>query len=149
MSDDATAPNPTGPEGEKSIKEPEGGPADVAVDGDVVMRDSEPQSLDHIKEFLGRKHRATLLVYPSNAAAVWKNEISLHFPYLTRRYWFRSKNSGDSEDRALTLGASPGDLYLFLRSLPDKPMTRNTVVLTTYQTLRTRAIYIEVNGPSS
>ena len=115
----------------------------------LVNEDPKPQAIDHLGEFLARKHRTTLLVCPSNAAAVSKNEIALHFPYLTRRYWFGSKTSGESEDRNLTLGASPAALYLFLRSLPEEPATYNTIVLTTYQTLRTRAMYIEVNSPSS
>ena len=44
--------------------------AEVAVDSDTGIKDPEPKTINYLKEFLGHKYRATLLVYPSNAAAV-------------------------------------------------------------------------------
>ena len=97
--------------------------------------------IDHLQK---RTYKPTLLLFPSSAADVWRDEYRRHFPYVNTVYsWFRSPNVGRARDRDTTLGTSAQALVDFLTKLPDIPSTSQHVVMTSLHTLRHRSLYVK------
>ncbi len=90
-----------------------------------------------------RKNRPTLIVVRSNAVSVWITEFKTWFSMVCVRYWFGSKTTGRQNRRSQTLGTHYRDLATYLKSQPDTPATGVQVIITSYQTLRGRSLYLD------
>ncbi|KAL6721917.1 hypothetical protein ACLMJK_001022 [Lecanora helva] len=96
--------------------------------------------IDHLQR---RRYKPTLILFPNNAAEVWRGELRRHFPQITTvRSWFRNPHVGKQRERANTLGTSPPDLTNFVTNLPDEPATSRVIILSSLETIRYQSLYI-------
>ncbi|KAL8705280.1 MAG: hypothetical protein Q9201_001611 [Fulgogasparrea decipioides] len=83
-----------------------------------------------------RKFLPTLIVSPAQAAIVWKEELRKRFLMLKVVYFMAR----------MTLGSSMDALFDYVASIRDSPEALVHVVLTTYETWGTRALYTTPKG---
>ena len=77
----------------------------------------------------GRKHKATLILTPSQAMGVWKDEIKKWFPDLRVKQFYMAPNRVSFEEKADILEPGILDLVQYLADLPDEPTAELTVIL--------------------
>ena len=95
-----------------------------------------------VEQLWGRHYKPTLILAPSQATNVWKNEIRRYFPEIQARYFFHSANRlVGSRDRLLTLGRSMTDLLRYLTTVPDTSDAIQHVIISSYTTWTKRSLY--------
>lgn len=79
--------------------------------------------------------RPTLILFPSNAAAVWKSEIAKHFSHFLTRFFMGSIDGATPAERERTQGTNTDHLVSFVRELDpseEKPQKPSSLALTLY-----------------
>ena len=86
-----------------------------------------------------RRYKPTVILFPSAASGVWKEEIARYFPCLDVVYYLGQPTKGTMSEREKVLGTSAKDLVVWLRDLDsDDIQTERTVVFSTYSTWHIR-----------
>lgn len=99
------------------------------------------QAKSLIRGIANRKYKATLILAPSHALGVWKEEIRTFFPMLTLKQFYSAQKRSAFEDRGSVLGTSIVDLLEFLDGLPDDPSTLGVAILSSYATWAKRSTW--------
>jgi len=91
-------------------------------------------ALDTLAEQLAkRQYKPTLIICPSNATIVWKDELKRYFTWLPeRKYWYGTVSDGSYAERVSTLGGHPDDVLRWVAGLPDTPAASSACLMTSY-----------------
>ena len=96
-----------------------------------------------IKVIQKQTYRPILVLGPSNALAVWKDETQKHLPNLTLKLWYGNAGMMTGSDKRITLPHSITGFVRWIHSLPDSPIGARNMVLSSYDTFQARALYSE------
>ena len=93
-----------------------------------------------------RTYRPTLILAPSAAIRVWKEEVKKTFKGLMMKYYYSLKMAANLWDKDMTLGTHITNLVQYVDSLPNDPSTLRVIVLSSYSTWQNRSLYWDTNS---